>query len=417
MITSRGDIRIRSIPRRVKSAFASLPASFYQYSGMGFTYWAAMTAPSFSVIYLQSLGFSALEIGSMSAVFTLINIVSPPFWGVASDKLRSVRKVLIICVSFSAIAWFLLPFMVSWVSPVMVLLMLPIYRFFGAPTMALQDSWIIQHVNNDRRIGFGPIRIWGSVGYAIVAYVFSVLLKTRPLDIVFYGHLLLAAPCIAIMLFMKDEERGVERSVPLRDMQLSRIVKSAPLMAYLTFNMLLYTPIMASFTFMPYLVQAVGEHDSFLGVVMCVEAVLEIPLLLYSARLLKRFKITHMIIACACLYTVEITLYGFCQASWQIVAVKCLHGLGYGLYLSSTVQYMYRLAPKGLTSTAQSLVSCSNALASMLGNFFGGAIIHYLDVRAFFRFSGLFTLATVAAYTIWLKKYGGALREAEAADG
>ncbi|MCL2059606.1 MAG: MFS transporter [Oscillospiraceae bacterium] len=394
--------------RRVKYAFLSMPRPFYQYGGMGFLYWAAMAATSFTTVYLQGLNFTAMQIGTMSAAFTSINIVAPPLWGIVSDKLRSVKKVFAICVAASAVFWFILPHSVRWFSPLVVLIILPLNRFVGSPTMALLDSWIVRHVNRDRRVGFGPIRLWGSVGFCIVAFIYGMVLENKPIDIIFYGYVLFAIPCVIIALSIKEDEGGVgggiaHRKISLREMQVGRIIKTKPLMAYLLFNLTLYTPVMATFTFMPYLIEEVGGLNTFVGVTLSVEALLEIIMLIFSARLLKRFKITRMIIFVGFLYTAEVALYSACGAPWHVLLVKAMHGLGYGLYLSCTVQYIYRLAPKGLTATAQTFASCSSAIAGIIGNLIGGAVIDKLGARVFFGYSSIFMVFVVAAYAIWMR--------------
>lgn len=391
--------------RRLKDGAQSLPAAFYQYSGVTFLYWAAMAATLFVPIFLRQQGFSAFEIGSMSSAFTAISIIAPLVWGVASDKMHSVKWVFAICLSASAVFWFILPHAVRWVSPLIVLLVLPVYKFFSSPTPSLLDSWIVQHVNRDRRVGFGPIRLWGSIGFAAMAFVYSAILKNASLDTVFYGYALLAAPCVILALCVREAGDGPVRPLSLREMQLSRVIKSKPFLAYLIFSLLINAPIMASFTFLPYLVQAVGESDAFFGALAGIEATLEIPMFFFSARLLKRFKLTHLIIACSCLYTVEMTLYSICRSPWQVLLVQSLHGLGYGLYLSSTVQYVFSLAPKNLNATAQTLASAASAVAGIIGNFAGGAIVYYFGVRVFFLYSGIFMLAVIAAYFIWLRTH------------
>ena len=395
-----------NILRRIKYLFASLPHTYYQFSAMSFLFWAAMTGTSFTTVYLQGLNFSAIQIGTMSAAFTTINIVAPPLWGIVSDKWRSVKKVFALCFFSSAVFWFILPFSVRWISPMIVLLILPFYRIVGAPTMSLHDGWIVRHVNHDRRIGFGRIRMWGSLGFAIIAFMYGIELESVSINIIFYLYAIFAVPCVILALSIKEDYGSSGRSLNLREMQLGRIVRTKQLMAYLVFNILIYAPLMASFTFMPFLIQEVGGHSSFLGTLLSFEALTEMVLLILSVRLLKRFKLTHVLIFVGFLYAAEVVLYGFCQAPWHIFILKCAHGLGYGLYLSCTVQYVYRLAPKNLTSTAQTLVSCSSALSGIIGSIIGGTVIQSMGARVFFRYSGLLMVLVAAAYAAWIRLTG-----------
>jgi len=285
--------------------------------------------------------------------------------------------------------------------------------------MALLDSWIVRYVNRGAGVSFGAIRMWGSLGWAIIALVYGFLLRGAPFNIVFYGYALFAIPCVILALCIKeggditgtrfpqnsdpDIENQPRQAFSLREMQLGRIVKSKPLVAYLFFNLMLYIPLMASFTFLPYILQAVGGDNSLIGVAVGIEAFMEVPLLFLSALLIRKFKITRLIIFCGLIYSVEVVLFGLCSSPWHVLLVKAMHGLGYGLYLGCMVQYIYRLAPKGLAATAQTLVTCSSAVAAIIGNFIAGAVIHAYGVSAFFLNSGIFMFAIVIVYYIWIK--------------
>ena len=393
------------IIRRVKSAFEGLPQDYLRFSSIEFLYWAAMASSSFTTVFLQEYGFSALEIGSMNAAFTTINIIAPPLWGMLSDRLRSVRKVFALCMIASAAFWFILPNTVRWVSPLIVLLILPIYRIFSAPTNALLDSWILQRVHSGARLNYGPIRLWGSIGFAIVAVIYGEWLKTTPLDIVFYGFAIAGIPC-AVLALLSRESGDIARSpVKFRDMQIGRIVKTAPLMAFLCFLVILYMPVNAAFTFLPFLLQSIGEKNTFVGTIVGIKALMEIPMLFFSARMIKRFNINKLIMACAFIYTVEMSLYILCGTSMQILIVQCMHGLAFGLYLGCQAQYIYRLAPQGLAATAQTLAGCATAIAGIIGNLLGGAIVNAYDVRMFYMLSAAIIFTAVITYSLWLRAY------------
>ncbi|MCL2060709.1 MAG: MFS transporter [Oscillospiraceae bacterium] len=395
---------IPHIFRRVKRAVTGLPQGYVRFSSIEFMFWAAMASGSFTTVFLQAQGFTALQIGSMNAAFMTINIVAPPLWGVLSDKLRSGRKVFAVCMMVSSAFWVLLPNAVRWVSPLIVLLVLPLNRLFGAPTNALLDSWIIQRVNSsENRLSYGPIRLWGSIGFAIVAITYGELLKSSPIDIVFYGFGIAAIPCALLALRTDDSGGAAKTAMKLRDMQVSRILKTAPLTAFLLFIMFLYMPVNASFTFLPFLLQSVGERSAFVGTIVGVRALLEIPLLFFSARLLKRFKLTNLIITCACVYSLEMSLYMFCRNSVQILVVQCIHGLAFGLYLGCQAQHIFKLAPKGLAATAQTLAGCATAFAGIIGNLLGGAIVNAFNVQMFYMFSAIIMMLAVIMYSLWLR--------------
>ncbi|TDT72540.1 MFS1 family protein [Hypnocyclicus thermotrophus] len=61
--------------------------TFFLYFSMG------ATLPLFSQ-YLQSIGLSGIEIGSIFSIGTFISILFQPFWGFIADKTNAIKKFL-----------------------------------------------------------------------------------------------------------------------------------------------------------------------------------------------------------------------------------------------------------------------------------------------------------------------------------
>jgi len=55
----------------------------------------------FITVYLQEKGFGAEKIGLIMGANSLVLIIAQPFWGIISDKLRSVKLTLVLCMVFS----------------------------------------------------------------------------------------------------------------------------------------------------------------------------------------------------------------------------------------------------------------------------------------------------------------------------
>ena len=56
----------------------------------------AYTATAFNTLLLQEQGFSSTQVGVILAVFSIIGIIAPPFWGYLADRIRTIPKAFII---------------------------------------------------------------------------------------------------------------------------------------------------------------------------------------------------------------------------------------------------------------------------------------------------------------------------------
>lgn len=61
-----------------------------------FIYGAISIFAGFLQLYLQEIGMTKLEIGSLMAIGPFVSLFANPFWGFWSDKSRNIRIILMI---------------------------------------------------------------------------------------------------------------------------------------------------------------------------------------------------------------------------------------------------------------------------------------------------------------------------------
>src|SRR5690625_4751329 len=110
---------------------------------------------SFLPLYLSFRGLNGTEIGWVLAVGPLASIVSQPLWGYLSDKYKTVKWMIVICISgllLSSLVFFQMKHLGK------ILFVGAILYFFSYPVGALADS-LGQRRANDLNISFGTIRM------------------------------------------------------------------------------------------------------------------------------------------------------------------------------------------------------------------------------------------------------------------
>src|SRR5699024_7325091 len=111
---------------------------------------------SFLPLYLQYKGLTGTEIGWVLAVGPLASIFSQPFWGYMSDKYKTVKLILLICIVgllLSSIVFFQMNGLVA------ILIAGAIFYFFSSPVGGLGDS-LVQRRADELGVSFGAIRMW-----------------------------------------------------------------------------------------------------------------------------------------------------------------------------------------------------------------------------------------------------------------
>jgi MFS family permease len=179
-------------------------------------------------------------------------------------------------------------------------------------------------------------------------------------------------------------------------MGFGRLFKNYYFITFMIFALFIYLPNTTSNAFMPYLIESVGGESARYGLITGFKALLEVPSLFLMRRLRRYFPLPIMLAGAAVFYCMEALLYANASSMTHIVLIQIFQGLGGGLLIGSSANYLYSLSPPELTSTAQTMNGALGATAAIIGNLLGGALIVLVGIRRFyFMVSGTLLFALV----------------------
>src|SRR5699024_2755554 len=155
---------------------------------------------SFLPLYLRYKGLNGTEIGWVLAVGPLASIFAQPFWGYMSDKYKTVKRILLICIVgllISSILFFQMNTLLA------IILMGAIFYFFTSPIGALGDS-LAQRRSEDLGISFGTIRMWGSIGFATSSLIVGEVLTRIGIQYMIWPYLLFGTIALLVSFRLVD---------------------------------------------------------------------------------------------------------------------------------------------------------------------------------------------------------------------
>ena len=373
------------------------------FSALDFFAWASLAASSYDYIFCtQQVGFSNSQIGMLFAVNGLLGIISQPLCGIISDYVKSVRKVLLACMSVSILTSILLTMFQSKTAVVPLILT---YTLFTASFMPLLDNWIARECAKEQGYHYGMIRIWGSIGFAIVVYIYGKLTEIYNVSNVYYGRALLFAVTMFLVFLYKYEDLQSGYKTHGKASATSDAAAEAPdkgkpdikallsTKRYITFMIFVFIinlPMNCSYTFFPSLLFSVGGTNSTVGLVSSLNAFIEIPFFLYSRKLADRIGSRGLILlACGFLALRMLGFYlapsiGLLMASYWLMAPYT------SFFTPGMLYYIYSLAPENTEAFAQTLVQAFAAgTAGMLGNSFAGFFVDRYGVRPLYGYGSM----------------------------
>jgi PPP family 3-phenylpropionic acid transporter len=249
-----------------------------KFAGLEFTYWAAMSVGSFLTVFLQSIGFTASQVGIVNAANSAVGIVSGPIWGMLSDKLQSIKRTMLACIVFAMILQVFIPASttVTIFGVSLIMLYMPFVSFFMNPTMILLDSWAIQS-SHKNGFTYSIVRSTGSLSWAVAGIIVSLILRRTGGGVTntFYIAAAMMIPVFALALITRNataDSDSERRTLSFREMHLGALFKNYYFTAYLFYTFIVNIAFMSGFAFYSYLIKDVGGNITQMGIINGISA-------------------------------------------------------------------------------------------------------------------------------------------------
>jgi len=371
---------------------------FLKSAALQFFFWMAVSTGNYFTVFMQDIGYSTSRVGIVNSIISAVGIVATTSWGIVSDKIGSIKRVVAICIIGTVALFPLIPIVGEATLGALPLLVVtaPICFFFRNPTGALLDNWLVRS-SAEKRLNFGAIRAFGSFSFALAGVSLSFILPKTGVGLTFFLSPALLIITFLLCLTVKDSDRG--RSREKSKLKVSVLFKNYYYVAYLIFFLGMNLALMCNYAFLPYLVQSVGASNSQVGFVTGYRGLLEIPMLLLVATLRRRFPLYKLVIGAGLLFSTESLLQGLVSNNLiQVIMVTTFSGLANGLLIAGGANYIYSLAPEGLKATAQTIVVSAASCAGIFGNAFGGFVIEAIGIDRFYLTLGLVLVCVTALY-------------------
>jgi MFS transporter, PPP family, 3-phenylpropionic acid transporter len=353
----------------------------------------------FMALLMRSRGFRPDRIGLILAAASLGGVVANPLWSHLADTRLGTTRTLVLTSIASIVAAVALMFTGSrfWVT-------LPVAVAFGAatgPGSGLADTLTLAHLGPARAFEYGTIRLWTSAGWAVAVIAFGALFEWGSLSLLLpvYAATMIAFAAIVLRFPSTVPTPPADRS---RLGSVGRLFRARPRFALLLGGLFLVaTATSAAWGFLPIRIASKGGGPFLVGLGAGLAAVVEIPIMRRTQRLLRRVSLRTM-------YVTGIAVYVGLMLTWTILAnpvsvalSTTVRGIGFAFTYVGLVLIAGQLVPPSLQNTGQVLVQTTTiGLALVAGNSIGGLVYQHLGPTALF--GGSATLAAVGAIAIWM---------------
>lgn len=377
------------------SLFTRLSSSYFFYFAI-----LGLISPYLSV-FLDSKGFTSLELGEIFAILTATKIIAPSLWAILADKTGQQLLIIRIGAALALLNFMLLFWLDSYWS---ISLCLALFSLFWTAVLPQLEVLTLNSVRRSNKI-YARIRLWGSLGFIVLAIfagqVMAYYDKESPLSIIntpFTNAFVLMGCSVLILLLLSTLTLKSRHVISAAKTQVTSIKDKLFESRFLIFFI---AGILLQISFGPYygffaLFLRDLEYPGFaVGLLISLGVVAEIVVFIFASHFFKHFSLKSLLV-----FSLAITSFRwlmvamYSESAWLLALTQLIHAASFALFHSASMTFI-----SGHFSASQQ----SRGQAIYLGGVYGvgGAIGAYL--------AGALWLDGLGATTAFLTASGAAL--------
>ncbi|MBE3554422.1 MAG: MFS transporter [Thermicanus sp.] len=374
-----------------KTVFSLLP-----FRGMYFfTFFAFGAFMPLLTVYLQWRGLSGAEIGILTALGPVVILLLQPVWGMLADRYQIQKPLLYLAVGMEILVALLFPQAQSFL---LITMMMFFLHLFQAPIIPFTDSLTLQYIEG-KKIAYGNLRLWGSIGFAVAVYVTGRIMEHAPPSVIFY---LFAGSMVALWFTLlpipaKKENRQIRLFSGI-----GQLLRMPHFLLFLLSAFFVFGPMNANNFYFGLYYLDIGGTVAGIGLVFLLSAGSEVPFLRMGGWLIARIGLENTLLLASLISLLRWVLFLFLRDPMAILSLFFLQGFSIGLYLAAAPQYVRRNSLANLQVTALTLYAAfGNGLGTMATNLVSGWILdRFSPLHIYIFFIGMTLLGFLSLIAV-----------------
>lgn len=357
------------------------------------TYMANAVYNTFIPVYLNHIGYSQAAIGTLLALGPFIAAFANPLWGIAGDRAANKNIIMKIIVLGSAATIIIYPLSKNFFY---LFAVISIFACFQSSINPMSDAITLEHLESRQR-NFGPIRMAGTIGFAVMSVIAGNIAKHNidSIFILYFGIAVFTFFSVLRLPLVKGHQSNGTRVSPWL------LAKNRELVILISLNFLIQVTFGFYYSFFPIYFKQLGASSALLGWSMLITSLSEIPFLLFADRIIKKFGIMPTLLASVLVISVRWGLLHFITNVNAVLVVGAMHGFSFIVFAFCMATYISKNVPKELRASGQTM----NALLCMgiartIGSAAGGFISGTIGIKQVFMYTSFIGFAALIVFGI-----------------
>ncbi|TYQ16439.1 UNVERIFIED_CONTAM: PPP family 3-phenylpropionic acid transporter [Acetivibrio alkalicellulosi] len=364
----------------------------------GLIYMSLAVFSIFLPVYLDSLKYSGTQIGILLALGSFIALFSQPLWGIVSDRSNTKNGVLKLLIVASSTIMLMFYFSSSFYY---IFFTIVILSFFQSSIFPISDAITLEYMISTKW-KFGPIRLAGTLGYALMAVLAGSIIKTNISGIFVISFLL--GLITFFVAFRVPKIKGHQSEG--KRVSVLELFKNKELMIFMGFTVTIHSTLAYYNTFFGIHYKEMGASNSLLGWAIFIASVSEVFFLLLGDKVIGRFGIKRTLLGAGFIAVIRWTLLGLINNIYIIMISQVLHGFTFIVLAYSMATYINKKVHKELRASGQTLnaVICLG-LSRIIGSIGGGALSDKIGINQVFIYSSFMVTISLCIFGFIFVKF------------
>ena len=359
--------------------------------------------PLFSV-YLRDAGLSGIQVGIIASIIPAVMLLTQPFWGMGADRWGRQRCLMLAmflaAVLLSGFAlgmgfWFFF----CWTI---------LAALFANPVPAIIDSLALDHIEAGGKLSYGHFRIWGAVGWGVIATLMSFIVMRGNMRVIFPAASVLMLLAWLVGFRLRRPE-GEHSAFEVSWKNLAPVLCNRRLIIFLAAVVFISVAIASTWTFYAVYLDDMGASRKLISLAFGIQGFSELPFYLIAGAIIKRFGAGRTLLFTFFATSVRLFLYSVAPSVAMAISIEIMHGLSWTLFLVASVEYVNKLVEPRFRATGQSLFWAAYFGAGLIiGSIWSGFLYDRMELKMVFGLNGvmvlLVSLAALAVFRTGTKR-------------
>ena len=364
-------------------------------------FWMAFcVVTAYAAVYLQGVGCTNGELGIILALGNVGGALLSPVLGARIDRNRNLRHASVINVLLAVQVVLLILLRVHPRRDLLTAACYVLYISAMMPVNAVNLDLCVRLERAKAPLNFGFARSMGSFSFVILSTLLGIVTAR-------WGYLTLPLAGLAVVALQFAGNRLIDRDLRLaedalppsdaaaqeRSSSLAAFVRENRMFCLMLFGtIIIFIAHNMDGNFLINEIRNLGGDTAVMGYVAAFTAITEVPVMMFSSRLPKRWSTVQYIRLSLVMFVFKILAYALAPTIPLFFAARVLQAPSYALYTVLIVGYANSVVSPKDSAKAQSLAFSMTTIGSVLASLIGGRMFDAVGVR-----STMLTAAAIAA--------------------